>query len=159
VSSKNDLEVIMDVMVAKARRFFYTCLVRLKLEYVSCVSNPFYDVRVNRVECVQRRFIRYALRGLDWTDIHNLPPYEDRFAHLHLDTLTKRRLIACVMFIFDVLSARVNSPSLLSVLDLITPRYLTRGIEFLRIDFQPMPSVMRQFNMVIGLFYFGLTRD
>jgi hypothetical protein len=116
---------------------------------------------------VQRRFIRYALRGLGWTDMHDLPPYEDRCALLHLDTLAKRRSVACVMFIFDVLSGRVNSPGLLFVLNLIAPRYSTRGTEFLRIDFlrtnygvhEPMSSAMRQFNEVIGLFDFGLTRD
>jgi hypothetical protein len=59
------------------------------------------------VEGVQRRFIRYALRGLGWTDMHDFPPYEDRCALLHLNTLAKRRLVAYVMFIFDVLSGRV----------------------------------------------------
>jgi hypothetical protein len=62
----------------------------------------------------------------------------------------KRRSIACVMFIFDVLSGRVNSPNLLFVLDLITPRYPTRGAEFLRVDFhrtndgtlEPMSNAM-----------------
>jgi hypothetical protein len=99
-----------------------------------------------------------------WTDIHDLPPYEDV---LHLNTLTKSRSIACVMFIFDDLSGRVNSPSLLPVLDLITSQYPTRGTEFLLIDFhrtnygihEPMSSAMRQFNEVIRLFDFGLTRD
>jgi hypothetical protein len=97
--------------------------------------------------------------------MHDLPPYEDRCALLLLDTLIKRRSIACVMFIFDVL--RVNSPNLLSLLDLITPRYPTRGTEFLRIDFhrinyglhEPMSGAMRQFNEVIGLLDFDLTRD
>jgi hypothetical protein len=111
---------------------------------------------------VQRRFIRFVLRGLGWTDIHDLPPYEDRCALLHLDTLT-RRSIACVMFVFDVQSGRVNSLDLLSVLDLIAPRYPTHGTEFLRIEFHPtnygshdsMLSAMRQFNEVIGLFCFG----
>jgi hypothetical protein len=97
--------------------------------------NPFYDVRVDRVECVQKRFMRYTLRGLGWTNMHDLPPYDDRCALLHIDTLAIRRLIACVMFIFDVLSGRVYSPNFLSVLDLITPRYPTRSTELLRIDF------------------------
>jgi hypothetical protein len=55
----------------------------------------------------------------------------------------------------------------LSVLDLITPRYSSRGAEFLRFDFhrtnygihEPMSRAMRQFNEVIGLFDFGLTQD
>jgi hypothetical protein len=55
----------------------YTSLVRPKLEYASCVWKPFYN---DRVERVQRRFIRYALRGLSWTDMHDLPPYEDSCA-------------------------------------------------------------------------------
>jgi hypothetical protein len=71
----------------------YTSLVRLNLEYASCVWNPFYDVRVDRVERV--------LRGLGWRDMYDLPPYEDRCALLHLDTLTKRRSIVCVMFILN----------------------------------------------------------
>jgi hypothetical protein len=91
--------------------------------------------------------------------------FEDKCALLHI--LTKSGSIACVIFIFDVLSGRVNSPNLLSVLDLITPRYPTHDTDFLRIDFhqtnygihEPMLSAMRQFNEVIGLFDFGLSRD
>jgi hypothetical protein len=82
--------------------------IRPKLEYASCVWNPFYDVRVDKVERVQRRFIRYALRGLGWTDIYDLPPYEHRCALLRLDTLVKGRSLACIMFIFDILSGRTH---------------------------------------------------
>jgi hypothetical protein len=139
----------------------YTSLIRPKLEYASCVWSPFYDVHVDKVERVQRRFIRYALRGLGWTDTYDLPPYEHRCALLRLDTLVKRRSI---MFIFDILLGRMNSPNLLSALDLNTPRYRTRGSEFLRIGFhygvhEPMSAAMREFNEVIGLFDFILTRN
>jgi hypothetical protein len=91
-------------------------------------------VRVDKVERLQRKFIRYALLG--WTDIYDLPPY--RCALLRLDTLVKRRSIACIMFIFDVLGGKMNSPNLLSALNLNIPRYRARGSEFLRIAFHRM---------------------
>jgi hypothetical protein len=56
-------------------RSLYTYLVRPKLEYASCVWNPFYDVCVDKIERVQRRFIRYAMRSSDWTDIYDFLPY------------------------------------------------------------------------------------
>jgi hypothetical protein len=110
---------------------FYMSLVHPKLEYASCVWKLFYDMHADKVERVQRRFIRYALRGLGWTDTYDLPPYEHRCALLRLDTLVKRRSIACIMFIFDVLSVRMNSPHLLSALDLNNPRYRTQATDFL----------------------------
>jgi hypothetical protein len=59
------------------------------------------------------------------------------------------------------------SPSLLSVLDLISPRYPSPGTEFLPIDFhrtnygnhEPISSAIRQFNEVIGPFDCSQTRD
>jgi hypothetical protein len=85
----------------------YTSLICPKLEYAICVWSLFYDVRVDKVERVQRRFIRYALRGLGWTDTYDLPPYEHGYALLPLDTLVKRRAIAYIMFIFEILSHQI----------------------------------------------------
>jgi hypothetical protein len=61
----------------------------------------------------------------------------------------------------------MNSPNLLYALDLNTPQYQTRGSEFLRIGFQranygfhePMSAAMREYNEVIGLCDFILTRN
>jgi hypothetical protein len=100
VSSMNDLMgVIMDddpsdAMLEFIRRlsFEYT------LRFLYTVWSPFYDVRVDKVECLQRKFIRYALRSLGWMDFYDLPPYEHRYAILCLD--------ACIMFIFDILSSK-----------------------------------------------------
>jgi hypothetical protein len=119
--------------------------------------SPFYDVHVDKVGRVQRRFIRYALRGLGWTDTDDLPPYEHRCALLRLDTLVKRRSIACIMFKSDILSGRMNSPYLLSALDFNTPRYRTRGSDILPIGShltnyevdEPMSTAMREFTYLL----------
>jgi hypothetical protein len=41
----------------------YVSLVRPKLEYASCVWRPFYGAHIDRIERVQRKFVRYALCG------------------------------------------------------------------------------------------------
>jgi hypothetical protein len=107
-------------------------------------------VRADNVERVQRLFIRYALRGLGWTDTYDLPPYEYRCAFLRLETLEKRRSIACIMFIFDILGGIMNSPNLLSALELNTPRYRTRflGISFHRTNYEvhePMSAANKKY--------------
>jgi hypothetical protein len=80
----------------------YTSLFLLKLEYASCVLwSPFYDVRVDKDERVQIRFIRNGLRCLGWMDIYDLPPYD----HDHRCALFAP-LIACIMFIFDILKVK-----------------------------------------------------
>jgi hypothetical protein len=51
-------------------------------------------------------------------------PYESRCKLLNLD---KRRKISSVMFVRDVLSARINSPSLLGMLALTANTHRTRS--------------------------------
>jgi hypothetical protein len=72
---------------------------------------------------------------MGYTDMYDLSPYVNRCALICLGTLARRRSDACVMFVFDVLSGRVCSPSLLSLINVITPRYCTWGDDFLQIRF------------------------
>jgi hypothetical protein len=81
---------------------------------------PFYD---DRIELVQKKFVIYALRGLGWTDMCDLPPNVDTCALILLETLAKKRANACVMFIFDILT-RVNSSNLLSLISINSPYFL-----------------------------------
>ena len=65
----------------------YCSLVRPILEYASMVWCPNQLVWTIRIQRVQKRCIRFALRNLPWRDPINLPPYPDRCRLLRLDTL------------------------------------------------------------------------
>jgi hypothetical protein len=86
--SEHDRTLTFEYRDPYTLKFLYTSLVRLKLEYASCVWSPFYDVHVNKVEHVQRRFIRYSLSGLGWTDAYDSPPYEHRCIYVLFCALT-----------------------------------------------------------------------
>jgi hypothetical protein len=196
VDSINDLEVIMDskmsftghiddpvgmalAMLGFVKRLsfefrdphtlktLYVSLVRPKLQYASCVWRTFYGAHIDRIERVQRKFVRYELRGLGWTDMCDLLPYVDRCALIRLKTLTERHANACAMLIFDILSGRVYSSNLLSLISINALWYHTRTSDFLRVDFHrtnygvhdPLNSAVWSFNEFAGLIDFHLSRN
>lgn len=145
----------------------YMSLVRSRLEYACCVWQPFYAVHIARIERIQEKFVTYALRRLGWDTSRVLPPYGSRCSLLGLDTLKMRRVIAKVMFVFDILSGRVSSPSLLAEIGFRVPSYSTRRHEFLQIDyhrtnygaFEPINAALHSFNEIADLFDFNMSRS
>jgi hypothetical protein len=114
-------------------RNLYVSLVHPKLEYASCVWRLFMtwssvELRVCRGNSLNTRCEVWD----GWTCMIFLHAWNNV---LWSETLTRRRSDVCVMFVFDVLSGRIGSPNLLFLVNVITPRYRTRGGNFLRIDF------------------------
>jgi hypothetical protein len=130
-------------------------------------TRPFYGAHIDRIDRVQRKFVRYALRGLGWTDMCDLPTYVDRCTLIRLKTLAERSANTCVMFIFVILSGRVKSSNLLSLISINAPWYHTRAGDFLRVDFhrtnygvhEPLNGAVRSFNEFAGLFDLHLSRN
>lgn len=115
-------------------RSLYCALVRPILETASVVWGPYHDVWDHRIEQVQKRFVRYALRNLYWRSPENLPPYSERCGLLHLDTLLKRRRMDQAVFACKVLKAEIDSPFILSQFHFNAPERSLRPRELL---FQP----------------------
>jgi hypothetical protein len=80
----------------------YCSVVRSVLEYGSSIWSPNFEINKGRIESVQRNFLRFALRNLDWAvPLHSLT-YRDRCMLLNLNTLDSRWDAFFVMLIRDV---------------------------------------------------------
>lgn len=152
-----------DVYCLKA---LYCSLVRSTLEYCSPIWNPSYMNGVERIEAIQRRFVRFALRRLPWRNPQQLPRYESRGQLIGLDTLHARRDLSCAMLISDLLTAKTDCPEILSAINFhARPRALRNSV-FLNIPFRrtnygaysAVIGLQRLFNRVSSGFDFHLSR-
>ena len=141
--------------------------VRSTLEYCSAVWNPHFQRGVDRIEAVQRRFIRYALRNLFWRDPLRLPSYESRCQLIHLDTLGLRRDVARAQVVADTLSSRIDCPEILRRINLQARSRTLRHNTLIRLPFRPtiysangaVTGLLRMFNRVAAVFDFNVSRD
>lgn len=148
-------------------RALYMSLVRSVLESASIVWCPYTDIWGRRIEAVQKRFIRYALRFLPWNNPDNLPPYEERCRLLDMETLTNRRIIAKAAFVGKLLLNVIDSPTLLRQININIPPRVLRNNDFLRLEFhrtdygqnEPIRAMCIVFNSVVSVFDFCVSVD
>ena len=145
----------------------YCALVRSHLEYAVPVWAPYYQNGIDRLESIQRKFVRYALRFLPWNDPSNLPSYHDRCKLIGLDTLDARRNSTKAQFVADLLQNRIDCPTVLSSLNINVRNHYLRFQSFFRLPFartnyalnNPVRSMIRVFNLVSSLFDFHIPRN
>lgn len=153
-----------DVYCLKA---LYCSIVRPILEYSSIVWSPYYQNETQRIEAVQRKFVRFALRHLRWRDPFNLPSYESRCLLINLELLEARRNVAKACFVGDLLQGNIDSPTLLSFLDINTRRRNLRSHSFITIPpartnygfHEPLRSMSRVFNRCYYVYDFNVSRE
>lgn len=146
----------------------YTSLVRSVLEYASVLWTPYYEVHSSKIESIQKQFLEYAFRRQprNNADPFILPPYNERCNLIHLQSLSTRRQIAQKMFIFDILSSKIDSPELLQTCNFNTSRRRLRRQPLLEIQTcknnythnEPIIRAMRTFNSTNDTFDFNQTR-
>lgn len=145
----------------------YCALVRSTLEYCSAVWSPNYNNGSDRIEKIQRRFLRFALRRLPWRDPIRLPRYEDRCRLIDLDPLRIRRDVCRALTVADIFQGRIECQALLEQLDInVQPRLLRNNAMF-RIPFRrnnyglnnAMTGLQRLFNRVAAVFDYHLPRE
>ena len=101
-------------------KLLYITYVRPILEYCNVVWNPYSVTHEERIESVQKQFLLYALRRLNWTTFP-LPPYKARCLLINIQSLKERREHAMLYFVNDIISQCVQSSNLLAQLDFYVP--------------------------------------
>jgi len=108
-------------------RLLYVSLVRPSMEYCSCIWSPQISCYQNMLESVQKQFLLFALRGLNWdrTSIALLS------CEAALATLKHRRKCHGAMFLHKLINGDVDSPFLLSSVNWNVPCRTVRRFRLL----------------------------
>lgn len=148
-------------------RALYYALVRSHLETAVVAWSPFTDEWVTRIESVQRKFTRFALRFHPWPVHVVAPSYEQRCEALGMATLAQRRLFLRAAFVGKLLLGAIDAPSILARINLnVIPRPL-RTRNALRLDFhrtqygqqEPIRAMCNVFNDFDDLFDYFMSVD
>lgn len=102
----------------------YNSLVRSTLEYNSSVWAPTYTVHINRLERIQKRFLYQLTYAINKCNI--LVSYESRLAYHKLKTLSVRRKVSDIIFLYKVIHGLVLCPDFLMSIDFEIPRLSSR---------------------------------
>lgn len=151
-----------DIFISKC---LYVGLVRPLLESSSLIWSPLFVRDVSRIESIQKQFLLFMLRHMNWSDPFILPPYTSRLNLVQLDTLENRRRMLNAMWILKILLGIVECPFILSRLSIVVPRRRLRSNIFIKtkndhrnfINNQPLYSAVNDYNLVHSVIDFNLS--
>ena len=148
-------------------RALYYAIVRSHLETAVVAWCPYTDEWITRIESVQRKFTRFALRFQSWPNPVDSPTYEQRCQRLGMVTLSQRRTYLRAVFVGKLLLGSFDAPGILARIHLnAIPRPL-RTRSFLRLGFhrtqygqhEPIRAMCSIFNEYCYLFDYCMLGD
>ena len=128
---KREMREMLDPYCAKT---LFIALVRSITEYACQVWSPYCGIHIDRIESIQKKFLRFALRGLPWTDPLRLPGYINRLRLLNMPTLQRHRDYLRLSFLVNLLNGKIDCPGLLAKLNLRINSRNLRSVEFFSIN-------------------------
>lgn len=106
-----------DFKNAKTLKILYCTYVRSSLEYASQIWNPRYNIYANRIESIQKKFMRF----LNFRVKSNVREYHASCRRMHLLPLIRRREIADSLLLMKIVRGDIDCPELLSKVNFYVP--------------------------------------
>ena len=116
--------VTHDFTNLKALNVLYNSLVRSRLEFCAQVWNPSTATHIQKLERVQKKFLRYLSFKSEL--VYNNYAYEEICVHFNFKTLQSRRSITDLVFLNKTLNNNINCPYLVGEVALRVPRRTLR---------------------------------
>lgn len=104
----------------------YTSFVRSRLEYASVVWNPIYNVSIDTLENIQRKFLKTTVFILDGIYPPRGFPQELLLSRFKLPTLKLRRIFQAIYFLFKIVNNKVDCIGLTNLIQYRIPRLNAR---------------------------------
>lgn len=141
----------------KTIKVLYCTYVRSKLEYASQIWSPSYNIYINRIERIQKKFVKYLCFKMKTP--YNSSNYENICKKHHLIPLHKRRQIADITYILNILNGNIDCPELLAKLSFNTPSRSKRYFPPLSIPFSSRNYRKNSFLLRAGKSLNELTKE
>lgn len=93
-------------------KHLFNTLIRPKLEYGSVVWNPFHQNKINYIERVQKKFVKYIARKFDGIDTLLLS-YQPLLNQYEIISLKARRQFIDLLYIYKILNGMESNPTIL----------------------------------------------
>lgn len=104
----------MSVTISECLMSLFYAFVCSHFEFACVVWFPDYDVHRRRIESVQKQFVLFVLRKTFYRRQFNvLPSYDHRCNLLNICSLSRCRMQAISMIVFDVLTNKIRCPYIL----------------------------------------------
>ena len=108
-------------------KLLYLAYVRSILEYCSQVWSPYYQIHIQALENIQRKFLKFLwLKGEGVYPMIGFP-HNTLLERFQLKSLQERRSLADLQFLYKLINGLIDSPEILQLLDLHTPRLSSRN--------------------------------
>ena len=128
---KREMRKMLNPYCAKT---LFIALVRSITEYACQVWSPYCHTHIARIESIQKRFLRFALGDLPWTDPLRLPPYTNRLRLLNMPTLQRHRDYLRLSFLVNLINGKIDCPGLLAKLNIRINSRNLRSTEFFSLN-------------------------
>ena len=131
-------------------KIIYSAFARSILEYSSLVWDPTTQVSINKIEKIQKSFLKYLyFRAFSYYPVDTT--YNELLAGFEISSLQSRRSLSKLLFLWDMLNDRIKNAKQLSYVDFRIPSFNGRNTDLFAVKASksPIDRTLALYNRIV----------